>query len=194
MVPDLNVPSFENLSLAKQIELGEDLGAKLKDAPIVLVGSSMGGLLATLLERKINNVAAMILLAPGFGITRRWPQIVGAEGMAQWQAQGRRNFFHYGSNSERALHYQFALDLQNLQTENFRVKTPTIVFHGQDDQTVPLEHSQEFARLNADMVQIVTLSDGHELGQSLEQIWQESLKFLAEAGIGRGTASDTSVS
>ncbi len=189
--PDLNVPTFEQLSIASQIEVSQTSALQLGAGPLVLVGSSMGGLLAALLEPQLANVAALILLAPGFGITKRWPQIIGADGMAAWKETGARQFFHYGANSDKALHYAFTEELQNIQTEDFRVKTPTIVFHGVNDETVPLEHSVVFASANTKLVELVQLNDGHELAQSLDQIWSDSLKFLHRQSISLCTASDT---
>ncbi len=191
VTPDLNVPTFEQLSIASQMEISQASASQLGAGPLVLVGSSMGGLLAALLEPQLASVAALILLAPGFGITRRWPQIIGAGGMTAWKETGARQFFHYGSNSERALHYAFTDELQNIQTEDFQVKKPTIVFHGVNDETVPLEHSIVFAAANSKLVELVQLNDGHELAQSLDQIWCDSLKFLIKQNIAPCTASDT---
>jgi len=192
IAPDLNVPTFEQLSMASQIELAQASAGQFGPGPLILVGSSMGGLLAALLEGKIANVAALILLAPGFGITRRWPQIIGGEGMDAWQETGARQFFHYGANAEKALHFTFTHELQKIQTENFQVNTPTIVFHGVNDETVPLEHSKVFAAANEKLVELVQLNDNHELAQALDQIWHDSMTFLQKHNIAPRTASDTS--
>ena len=194
-MPDLNLPSFEKLSLAAQIEVGLKLAADLE--PLVLVGSSMGGLLAALLDKELrkknyaNKPIALILLAPGFGITKRWPQIIGEEGMKDWQETGFRPFFHYAANQELPMHFDFTKDLELYQTDNFKMEIPTIVFHGINDQTVPIEHAREFAQLNCEnnLVQLVELDDGHELGNSLDTIWHRSYNFLKLLS----TASDTSV-
>lgn len=184
-VPDLNVPSFEELSLAAQIDLSSELISQLNGKPFVLIGSSMGGLLAALLEQSLRakgsraNLKAIILLAPGFGITKRWPQIIGQEGMDNWKRTGFRPFFHYCANQELPLHFAFATDLEHYQTDNFKTDIPTIVFHGIDDQTVPIEHARQFAQLNqsSKLVQLVELNDGHELANSLDTIWLQSYQF-----------------
>ncbi|MBP9093204.1 alpha/beta fold hydrolase [bacterium] len=184
-VPDLNVPSFEELSLAAQIALSRELISRLNGKPFMLIGSSMGGLLAALLEQSLRadssraNLEAIILLAPGFGITKRWPQIIGQEGMDNWKRTGFRPFFHYAANQELPLHFAFAQDLEHYQTDNFKIDIPTIVFHGVDDQTVPIEHARQFAQLNQSnkLVQLVELNDGHELANSLDTIWLKSYQF-----------------
>lgn len=192
-VPDLNVPSFTALSLSAQIDLCLELISALSDQPLVIIGSSMGGLLAALLEQKLRSknstpkLQAIILLAPGFGITKRWPQIIGEQGMNSWRETGFRSFYHYAANNDLPLHYGFAKDLEHYQTDSFKIDIPTIVFHGIDDQTVPIENARLFAQLNP-AVALIELDDGHELANSLDTIWLHSWNFLNRPS----TASDTS--
>ncbi len=192
LVPNLNVPSFAALSLSAQIDLGLELINDLNDSPLVIVGSSMGGLLAALLEQELRQqrsptkLQALVLLAPGFGITKRWPQIIGEQGMQSWRETGFRPFFHYAANKELPLHFAFAKELEQHKTDNFEIDIPTIVFHGIDDQTVPIEHARQFAQLNT-AAALVELNDGHELANSLDLIWLETCNFLNQPS----TASDT---
>ncbi|MBA4074472.1 MAG: hypothetical protein C0508_05465 [Cyanobacteria bacterium PR.023] len=194
LVPDLNVPSFAALSLSAQIDLGLELINDLDESPLVIVGSSMGGLLAALLEQELRQQRAptklqtIVLLAPGFGITKRWPQIIGEQGMQSWRETGFRQFFHYAANKELPLHFAFAKDLEQYKTDNFEINIPTIVFHGIDDQTVPIEHARQFAQLNP-AAALVELDDGHELANSLDLIWLQTCDFLKRPS----TASDTRV-
>lgn len=197
LVPDLNVPSFAALSLSAQIDLGLELINDLNetnDNPLVIVGSSMGGLLAALLEQELRQqrsptkIQAIVLLAPGFGITKRWPQIIGEQGMQSWRETGFRPFFHYAANQELPLHFAFAKELEQYKTDNFEINIPTIVFHGIDDQTVPIEHARQFAQLNP-AAALVELDDGHELANSLDLIWLQTCDFLKRSS----TASDTRI-
>lgn len=197
LVPDLNVPSFAALSLSAQIDLGLELINDLNetnDSPLVIVGSSMGGLLAALLEQELQQqrsatkIQAIVLLAPGFGITKRWPQIIGEQGMQSWRETGFRPFFHYAANQELPLHFAFARELEQYKTDNFEINIPTIVFHGIDDQTVPIEHARQFAQLNP-AAALVELDDGHELANSLDLIWLQTCDFLKRSS----TASDTRI-
>ena len=196
-MPDLNVPSFAALSLSAQIDLGLELINDLNetnDSPLVIVGSSMGGLLAALLEQELRQqraatkIQAIVLLAPGFGITKRWPQIIGEQGMQSWRETGFRPFFHYAANQELPLHFAFARELEQYKTDNFEINIPTIVFHGIDDQTVPIEHARQFAQLNP-AAALVELDDGHELANSLDLIWLQTCDFLKRSS----TASDTRI-
>ena len=157
-------------------------------------GDYLGGLLAALLEQELRQqraatkIQAIVLLAPGFGITKRWPQIIGEQGMQSWRETGFRPFFHYAANQELPLHFAFARELEQYKTDNFEINIPTIVFHGIDDQTVPIEHARQFAQLNP-AAALVELDDGHELANSLDLIWLQTCDFLKRSS----TASDTRI-
>ncbi len=176
--PDLNLPTFEKLSISAQMESCLALASTFDDDPLVLVGSSMGGLLAALLYERLPQTVAIILLAPGFGIAERWPALIGEEGMKEWETSGTRSFFHYRAGCELPLHFGFARELSNLKTDDFILEIPTLVFHGVDDQTVPVEYARKFARQNPTWASLVELNDGHELAESLERIWTDSQKFV----------------
>jgi len=179
IVPDLNVPCFEKMTLSAQLQLLQSLIENVgADKSLALMGSSMGGLLATMAARKFSRVQKLVLLAPGFGITRRWQQLVGEEGMTDWKSSGGRPFFHYAMNREMNLAYSFIEDLNEQQTDQLVVPVPTLVYHGKNDDTVPVDHSREFAYLNKDLVTLNELDDGHELTASMNLMWQGAERFL----------------
>ena len=182
IVPDLNVPSFEKMTLRTQLDLlAQVIGTIPTDKSLTLMGSSMGGLLAALAGKNFastNRIQSLILLAPGFGITRRWQQLIGAQGMAEWKKSGERLFFHYAMNREMELSYSFIEDLAAQQTERLVITIPTLVYHGINDDTVPVDNSRQFAALNKDMVTLHELDDGHELTASTDVMWQGVERFL----------------
>ncbi len=66
-LPDLNVPSFEQMTLSAQIETVKYVAGEIaQDREIILKGSSLGGLLATIASEKLSPVPdhKLILLAP----------------------------------------------------------------------------------------------------------------------------------
>lgn len=179
LTPDLNVPSFRELTIAAQIDLAE---AKVQELggvnPIVLVGSSMGGLVACLLSNRIRNIACMILMAPGFGIARRWKEFVSEDEYARWKETGAHLFFHHSENKQLPLGYQFAVDLESRSTDDLTIDVPCLVFHGQNDTTVPVQESMNFKANNPDLVELKILNDDHQLVSSLNYIIEESFIFL----------------
>ena len=71
-VPDLQQGDFENLTLTGQIELVQGIIDKKKDKIFGLIGSSMGGYLASLIAQTRESVQALFLMAPGFNFLNRW--------------------------------------------------------------------------------------------------------------------------
>ena len=71
-VPDLQQGDFENLTLTGQIELVQGIIDKNKGKSFALIGSSMGGYLASLIAQTRESVQALFLMAPGFNFLNRW--------------------------------------------------------------------------------------------------------------------------
>lgn len=182
-VPDLNYPDFYRLTLTSQLELASSLAQELEDYKVIMIGSSMGGLIAALASRKARNVSALILMAPGFGIGKRWKALLCEEEMAKWRGEGEREFFHYAYGENRKLAYGFIEDLDNHTTESFEIKVPTLIFHGIADEVVPISVSRDFTESNPRLAAMSELEDGHELIGSLDTIWHESCAFLDNRSI-----------
>lgn len=177
-IPDLNFPSFKEMTLSNQIDLvGKQIDQMSEDVSIVLIGSSMGGLLATLLSERSKQISALVLLAPGFGIARRWKEFLNEEEYEIWKSTGERTFYHHGHDAELPLGYSFARDLESLQTHDIIVDRPCLVFHGLHDKTVPIEESKRFAGINKS-VDLRILDDDHQLLNSLDHMLIESQQFL----------------
>lgn len=176
-IPDLNFPTFKEMTISNQIDLVEKMIDRLPaNTSLILIGSSMGGLLASLLSQR-RKVSALVLLAPGFGIARRWKEFVSQEEYENWKNKGEHSFFHHAHDTFMPLGYQFAKDIESLETENVFVESPCLVFHGEHDKTVPVEESKGFARLNT-TVDLRVLNDDHQLLNSLDHMLSESRQFL----------------
>jgi uncharacterized protein len=178
LIPDLNQPSFENLTLTSQLAVIESAITHLPEAPLLVFGSSMGGLLATIKSSTAKNLRAMVLMAPGFGLLKRWPAILSQASVDQWRQQGSIDIFHHGLGRSLPLRYNFIEDAAKYQTENLRVHIPTLVFHGKNDTTVPITESEDFARNNPHHVVLHALNDDHQLIASLPSMWQTIHQFL----------------
>jgi uncharacterized protein len=181
LVPDLNQPSFAQMTLTSQLEVASYYLKQIgQNDKLVIVGSSMGGLLAALMAQTEITMHALVLLAPGFGLPRRWTQMLGAQGLQDWQQRGSVDVFHHGLNITTPLNYNFIDDAQRYATEGLKVNVPTIVFHGKNDETVPIEESVEFQKSNPETVRLEILDDDHQLINSLPHIWSATEKFLAQ--------------
>ena len=177
-IPDLNFPSFKEMTLSSQLDLVEKQIDQISGiAPIVLIGSSMGGLLASILSQRSKHISALVLLAPGFGIARRWKEYLNEEEYETWKNTGEHAFFHHAHDALMPLGYDFARDLESMNTEDLIVDLPCLVFHGEHDTTVPIQESKRFASLNKS-VDLRVLDDDHQLLNSLEHMLCESQQFL----------------
>jgi uncharacterized protein len=177
-VPDLNGGDFSKLTISNQIEIVEGAIKENADKEVLMVGSSMGGLLATLCARNNACVKALVLLAPGFGLNKRWSEMLGINGLEEWKTRGYVDVFHYALNANAQLGYQFIVDAENYVTDNLTVSVPALVIHGDRDETVPVEESIAFTKNNLDQAELHVLDSDHQLLDSLPTIWELMESFL----------------
>lgn len=192
LIPDLNQPSFEKMTLSSQLSVidniideylrQDELLERDRSKGLVIVGSSMGGLLAALSARRHKIIRALILMAPAFGVENRWENLFGENALESWQRNGFLDVYHYGFEKQMKLQLSFWDDLQHHSTRLINVSVPAIVFHGRNDEVVPLKESIDFSQLNQNHVELHILEDDHQLISSLPEIWEKSEKFLKKLG------------
>lgn len=181
MAPDLNVPNFFGMTLSSQLTVCRETLLQLKtdqEDKLIVFGSSLGGLLASILQAEIPQ-ATYVLLAPGFGITQRWTSWLGREEMEKWQRENSRLFPHHATGKDEALSFEFVKDfakhklaVQDPLKEAIHLPARTYIFHGQFDETVPCVMSEKVSEANEQTTKLFKLRDGHELIESLPFIWQ----------------------
>ena len=181
-IPDLNAPDFQNMTLSTQLRVVKEVVEGLpKRKAKLLIGSSMGGLLATMQAAQMSdlNLKALILLAPGFGLAKRWPELFGEQNLLTWNERGVLDVFNYAVGKSLPLNYKFFEDISKHETENLTVEVPTLIFHGRADETVPITESESFVRRNRQHAKLYALDDDHQLLHSLEHIWQPCKELLS---------------
>lgn len=183
-VPDLNAPDFQHMTLSSQLKaLDSCLERVPKGKPVVLFGSSMGGLIATLRAQQSDQIKAIVLLAPGFGLGPRCSDLVGGEAQYEkWASEGEIAVFHYAFNCEMKFKYDFAVDLQKYETSNLHLNIPALVIHGLNDEVVPFKESDDFYKLNPEKVELHLLDSDHQLVGVLPQLWDLSKAFMQKHG------------
>ncbi len=170
-VPDLNGENFEHLTLTGQLLIIDRLFQEsVGESDALLMGSSMGGLLSVLAQRHHKNVRAMILLAPGFGLNRRWHELLGQSELQRWREEGSIEVFHYLYSKHVPLKYEFIQDAENYSTDDLLVSVPTLVIHGLADTVVPPRESENFYRHNPDQVELHLLKSDHCLTDVLDEM------------------------
>ncbi len=172
-VPHLESEGFKNLTVSAQLGVIERVS---KGHAIRLIGSSMGGYLAALYATFHPEVERLLLLAPAFGFAGRWKLRLGEDKMAEWKREGFLEMMHYATGKPEAVGYGLIVDGLKYEAEP-AFSQPAMIFHGTQDDVVPISFSREFiqSRPNACLRE---LESGHDLTDVMEQIWAESKSFL----------------
>lgn len=176
-VPDLGGGDFERLTITGQLEI---IDRQVRQrGPEVVIGSSLGGYLAALYAaRHPGLLRALVLLAPGFGFPRRWPQSLGEEALRLWRESGWIQVYHYGLKRFCRLGYQLIDD--GLRYEDYpEVTDPALILHGTRDEVVDPRCSQEFARTRPN-VSLRLLDSDHQLLDVLDPIWEMVDRYLQD--------------
>ncbi|HVH97930.1 MAG TPA: YqiA/YcfP family alpha/beta fold hydrolase [Enhygromyxa sp.] len=175
--PDLNAPSFAELSYSAMLERFDALDRELDERDGVepgstrwrLIGSSMGGFVAARwAQLHPERVDRLLLLCPAFDFVERWPSLIGAQNFERWREQGR---LALPDASGKAVEVHFGL-VEDAMTHPARpeVPRPTTIIHGTRDTVVPIESSREYAQAHRDRVRLVEVDDDHLLARSLATI------------------------
>lgn len=145
---DLNQGDFSNLTLTRQIE--QTVAAfPNADIPVILIGSSFGGLTCAWVGEKCQQVVKMVLLAPAFGFPQSWYARLEPKQIQQWQATGWLSIYHYGAGKQLPLNYQFLQDAEQYSVSQLKRSLPTLIIHGIHDDVVPIQVSRDYAECHS---------------------------------------------
>ena len=176
-VPDLTPgeDGFERSSPSSMLAIAERLlhGA---EPPHAIVGSSLGGYLASVIASRDPSVERLVLLAPAFRLFERWSRRLGEADLAGWRANGLETM-HYASGRKRRIGWQFFEDAQRYSPFP-RVRVPALCIAGTRDETVPIADVEAFVE-RTPTARLVPVDDGHELAASLDLVFDEARAFLA---------------
>lgn len=172
-VPDLAEGNFRELTISAQLRVLERLAGGDR---VALIGSSLGGYLAALFAARHPQVERVALLAPAFGFVKRWSDRLGAEAMADWKSTGNLRIPHYGLKTDADIGYQLIED-GALYEEYPDVRQPTLIYHGDGDDVVPVELSREFAARHPN-ARLMVVHSGHELTDVMDEMWKGIRAFF----------------
>lgn len=156
----------------------EDLKALIKDCrpgPIVLIGSSMGGAVATQAAPEIKELEALILLDTFSDLSviirdrvpSAIPNIVLDRAKRHAEKMG-----------------EFKIDEVSPRTAVEKIKVPTLLIHGGADKATPPEHSQKiFENLRSVKKLLIIEGAGHCASGSRPETWRAITDWIqAHAG------------
>ncbi len=176
--PDFNEPDFASLTITRMLDrLAADI-ATLDAQPVVLIGSSLGAVVAIhTAARMPDRLDRLVLLAPAVMFPRDAHKVLGAAAVARWQATGTLDVFHYAYGGTRPLNYRFYEDGLRYDAFAADVRQPTLVFQGLRDEAVDPRAVERFASTRAN-VRLTLVDDDHQLMASLPRIWTDIAAFL----------------
>ena len=172
-VPDLQQGDFENLTLTGQIELVQGIIDKNKGQSFALIGSSMGGYLASLIAQTRESVQALFLMAPGFNFLNRWRKKLDISKTTDELIP----VFHYRYNKEVRLNTYLFRDAETWESLPLDRKIPTFIVHGLHDETIDIEESRNFVREKS-FCSLKELDSDHGLLSCIDSIIKDSLEFF----------------
>ena len=126
--PDMNVPSFERLDFEAMMKLALEQARRLP--PDVIVGSSLGGLVALELVRR-GVVAPLVLIAPAAGVGERWG--------SRLPPGDPIEVFNHARNGKAPIHRAFFEKMATIRPETEAPRSPVTVIMGRKDESVPFE-------------------------------------------------------
>jgi uncharacterized protein len=186
-VPDFNQPDFTTLTISRMVEqVGRAIDA-LPPAPVVLVGSSLGGFVAVQVAlRHRTRVDRLVLLAPALDFGGNRMRSLGDVGIGEWKRTNRLNVFHYGFGRVMSVHYQLYADARRYDSMNASLSIPVQIFQGTRDDAVDPATVEQWARARPN-AELHLLDDDHQLGANLDVIWKEMRRFI---GVSDQAAAD----
>lgn len=180
-IMDFNQPDFTNLSLSRQIDQVTNIileKSSTHKPQYILIGSSFGGLTASwVATQNPDKIKALILLAPAFNFATHLRNMVTEDTLLQWQTEGYFSVYHYGDNQQNSLNYQFWTDLLSYDESLISHSIPTLIFHGVNDETIPLQSTHNYVQSNPNAI-LKELDSDHSLNNCLDDIWQDLKLFL----------------
>lgn len=177
--PDLNQPDFSSLTITRMVgQVRAAIEAVPAGEAVVLIGSSLGGLVAVHAAlKRPDRVTRLVLLAPAldFGGDRRRP--LGDRSLEEWQATGATNVFHYGYGRMMPVGYELFSDACAYGCADAAPAMPIQIFQGSRDVVVEPASVEQWAKARPN-VELHMVDDDHQLAASLDYVWAEMKRFL----------------
>jgi pimeloyl-ACP methyl ester carboxylesterase len=128
IAPDLNVPSFRDLSFAEMCTEAFVTCAEIR--PRIVVGSSLGALVALTLADMLGSAGPpLVLIAPALAFGERWKEKLPESDVFE--------LFHHGEGRPLPIHRRFFEEMALMRADEAPPPVPVSVVMGTEDETVP---------------------------------------------------------
>ena len=147
--------------------------------PIALVGSSLGAYLAVHAAERDNTrrVDRLVLLAPAFDFGGNRLRQLGEHGIDEWRRNGFLEVFHYADGQSRRVGYELYEDAARYDAFAVSLNLTMLVYQGRHDDTVQPAAVERWCA-SRPTAELHLVDDGHQLTESMAQIWERSERFL----------------
>ncbi len=178
VAPDLNAPDFPSLTVSRMVAYALE-AIQAQPGPVILFGSSMGGFAATVAAaRAQKKVHALILFAPAFDLDALWRGRLNEKQIAAWREQDRLPLAEAAPGHPAYLRFDIFRDAESLRQTPLHAVAPTLIFHGEIDDTVPIATSRAFAAREKDVRLVAFPNAGHGLNDKLEEMGREVAPYF----------------
>ena len=141
VAPDLNVPSFSELSFFEMVRTARS--AQREARPAVIVGSSLGALVSLSLAEFLGSGGpSLVLVAPALGLGERWKSKLPEGDVFE--------LFHHGEGRPLPIHRAFFEEMSGVLVDEAPPSVPVSIVMGTGDVSVPFEQvAESWARWEA---------------------------------------------
>lgn len=177
---------FEELTLSEAIDDIQKAIKLLKDAgytKIGLFGSSFGGMASIVTASDTHDLYVLALKSPVSDYLGILLARISEQELKDWKKDGVIHFT--GTESEHLkLNYSFFEDTTNISAYDMarKIKIPTLIVHGNKDETVPVEQSKKTADL-IENCQLKIIEGGdhtYSKAQDFEKLLDLVSKFIIQ--------------
>ena len=177
--PDLNTGGFHQLTFGRMLDQTREL-IRSQPGPVVLLGSSLGGLVATWCAQEERQVRGLLLLAPAFEFLESWLPKLPLEQRTSWEQGEPLWIHHHGENKCLPLGSLFLQDMVRFSEIHSLVRPlPTHIVHGRQDNVIDLAASRRFAA-SRPWVQLFEVDADHYLAGVSGVIWRQTEALLMD--------------
>lgn len=174
-VPDLNEDDFQNLTVTRALARTRRC---LKDRSLI-IGSSLGGYIATCLAMEDTRIKALVLMAPAFDFAVRLENRYGAALLDEWRTQGVTLVEHYGYKKMCPIGYQLYEDATRHPARP-PIRVPTYILQGAHDDVVPADMVTEVATQAGTGVTLECVEDDHTLVKHANRARDAALRLFRD--------------
>ncbi len=175
-VPDLNGGDFSRMTLSSQMEIIRNTAGGCS-GNIRIIGSSLGGYLASLYALEDRRVEGVFLMAPAFHFFSRQKKRLGREALAKWKSAGSIPVYHSIAKREVHLSFDFVKDQKKYPDRIQMRDIPTMIVHGINDDVV--DYKLSVNHLNQyPGTRLLLIHSDHSLSNVITEILEQSFLFF----------------